>query len=389
MEHYDFDKKTSRNETYSAKWSALLGDDVIPLSVADMDIPLPVNMIERLNTFNHKGIYGYTLLSQDWNDTVSQWFSKHHHWDIPTEHIVFCPRVIQAISIYIQSFTEYSDTILTLSPAYHPINDAVRLNHRQLLESELIYEDGCYHIDFDDLESKFKLAKCFIFLSPHNPTGIVWEEEKLIKIAKLAERYNVFIISDDVHCDFIFNNSQHRFISTLSHYVEQNSLICTSPAKTLNMAGLEVANIIIANNKIREEFKNCLAAAGIHNPGYFSVPAFLTAYKECDDWLLSLKTYLAENRSYAATLLQKYFPTWKITQSSGTYMLWVNYQSSGISEEQLKHWFISLAKVEMSWGSDFGHAGEGFFRINIATQRATLVAALERIVSTFPYAPQE
>jgi len=392
MDNYNFNNKISRKGTHSAKWestSDALPMPLIPLSVADMDIPLPNKTINLLNEFTNKGIYGYTLLSENWGETVTQWMQRHCHWHINAEHVVFCPRVIQAVSLYIQNFTAPGDSIVSLAPAYHPISHSVVLNQRKLLESELRYHHGCYTIDFDDLENKFKHARCFILLSPHNPTGTVWEKESLIKIAQLAEKYHVFIISDDVHSDFIFSHHQHQVISSVSSYVEQNSFICTSPAKTFNMAGLEVANIIIANKQHRQKFIHCLEAAGIHNPGYYAVPAFLSVYRDCDDWLFALKNYLADNRAWLINMLSKHIPDWVVTRSTGTYMLWVNYQASHLSEDQLKHWFLNLAGVEMSWGSGFGESGIGFFRINIATPRDTLAEALERIISTSPYAHQE
>lgn len=392
MEKYNFDKTISRHNTYSAKWQGkqhALTYPTIPLSVADMDIPLPEAVINQLTHFSQKGIYGYTLLSSDWGECVAQWMLRHYQWQINPQHVVFCPRVIQAVSLYLQNFTHPGDAVVSLTPAYHPISHAVTVNQRQLLESELLYSDGCYSINFADLEEKFKQASCFILLSPHNPTGTVWEQATLTQIAALAEKHQVFIISDDVHADFIFSHRQHQVISSLNKYVEQNSLICTSPAKTFNMAGLEVANIIIANDKHRQKFQHCLEAAGIHNPGYYSVPALLTAYRDCDEWLLALKHYLSTNREWVCATLKTHFPGWVVTRGEGTYMLWVNYQSSNLSEEQLKEWFLKGAGVEMSWGSGFGAAGKGFFRINIATPRAILAEALARIVSTSPYAYQE
>ncbi|MBH1930743.1 MalY/PatB family protein [Serratia rubidaea] len=387
MSAYDFDKNISRQGTFSAKWNCEnLTDDqeIISLSVADMDIALPDTMINPLVEHSKKGIYGYTLLSDNWQQVVSHWMLRHYQWQVPPEHVVFCPRVIQAVSLYIQNFTAPGDAIVSLTPSYHPIVQAVTLNQRRLLESTLRYQDGRYSIDFDDLENKFKRASSFILLSPHNPTGTVWPPETLIKIAELAERHQVFIISDDVHADFIFSAQRHQIISTFSDYVAQHSFICTSPAKTFNMAGLEVANIIIANDKHRDKFTRCLEAAGIHNPGYYAVPAFLAAYQHGDAWLAQLKRYLADNRTLLIDTFSRHFPAWQVTRSDGTYMLWVDYRASGLDERQIKTWFRTRAGVEASWGSDFGAAGRGFFRINIATPRRLLSAALQRIVRTSP-----
>lgn len=350
-----------------------------------MDIPVADFIVSELSVANQKGIYGYTLLSDDWQQVAAQWYQRHYSWKVNPEHIVFCPRVVQAVSLFIQNFTQPGDAIVSLTPAYHPISHAVEVNHRVLLESALLYRDHHYEIDFADLEDKFKMACCFILISPHNPTGTIWSEDNLRKIASLAEKYNVFIISDDVHADFNFTQKQHQTISSISSYVAQNSFICTSPAKTFNMVGLEVANIVIANDKYREQFKLALIAAGIHNPGYFSVPAFLCAYRHGDSWLAALKDYLVENRSWVQSFCQAHFPDWFVASGGGTYMLWIDYRAMNISEEQLRHWFVSLAGVEMSWGSDFGDEGLGFFRVNIATPRSNLTQAFERIYQSIPF----
>ncbi len=389
MYHDNFNKTISRQNTYSAKWCHN-NANIIPLSVADMDFPAPEFIINKLAEFNHKGIYGYTDLSHDWENIAVNWFQTQYQWAVSPEHVVFCPRIIQAVSLYIQNFTQVNDKITTLSPAYHPISHAACVNNRELLESTLIYHDGKYSIDFDDLENKFKQSVCFILLSPHNPTGTVWQPDDLLKIAALAEKHQVFIISDDVHADFIFDDSVYYPISSLNTYVEQHSFICTSPAKTFNLAGLEIANIIIANTEYRNKFIHCLIAAGIHNPGYFTVPAFLQAYTfQGQQWVGELKQYLTDNRRWVREQCQRYFPDWVITQSHGTYMLWINYQKMQLTEKQLKHWFISLAEVEMSWGSGFGVAGDGFFRINIATPRSTLETVFTRLIRTLPYACSE
>ena len=389
MYHDNFNKIISRQNTYSAKWCHN-NANIIPLSVADMDFPAPEFIINKLAEFNHKGIYGYTSLSHDWDNVAVNWFKTQYQWTVNPEHVVFCPRIIQAVSLFMQNFTGIGDKVTTLSPAYHPISNAVNVNNRELLESTLIYHDGKYSIDFDDLENKFKQSVCFILLSPHNPTGTVWQHDDLLKIAALAEKHQVFIISDDVHADFIFDDSVYYPISSLNTYVEQHSFICTSPAKTFNLAGLEIANIIIANTEYRHKFIHCLIAAGIHNPGYFTVPAFLQAYTfQGQQWIGELKQYLTDNRRWVQEQCQRYFPDWVITQSHGTYMLWINYQKMQLTEKQLKHWFISLAEVEMSWGSGFGVAGDGFFRINIATPRSTLETVFTRLIRTLPYACSE
>lgn len=384
MHEYNFDEIIPRHDTYSAKWNNL-NRDIISLSVADMDFATPDFMTEALTQSVQKKIFGYTLLSDNWNEITSNWFKRHYNWHVACEHIVFCPRIIQAVSLYIQNYTHVGDKITILSPTYSPVSHSVLVNKRELSESHLIYSNNRYMIDFEDLENKFKQSVCFILLSPHNPTGTVWSKQDLVKIAQLAEKHQVFIISDDAHADFNFSQQSHCPISSVSQFVEQNSFICTSPAKTFNMAGLTVANIVIANEKHRNKFKHCLIASGIHNPNYFSVPAFIAAYTQGDAWLTEVKKYLQQNKKWVIKKCQIYFPEWHITDSQGTYMLWINYQKMNITESQLKHWFINLANVEMSFGHDFGHAGAGFFRINIATPLSLLKETFDRLISTDPF----
>lgn len=202
MKVYNFDKVISRDGTYSAKYNNK-GREIIPLSVADMDIPVADFMVSELSVANQKGIYGYTLLSDDWQQVTAQWYQRHYSWKVNPEHIVLPTSGTSRFIIY-PEFYPTGRCYCQPAPAYHPISHAVEVNHRVLLESALLYRDRSYEIDFADLEDKFKTACCFILISPHNPTGTIWSEDNLRKIASLAEKYNVFIISDDVHADFNF-----------------------------------------------------------------------------------------------------------------------------------------------------------------------------------------
>lgn len=382
MNRYNFDKVVCRKGTYSAKWR-VDHSDVIPLSVADMDIPAPPQLIARLSELNEKGIYGYTDLSTDWNQTITNWLARHYQWLIDPDWVVFCPRVIQAIAIYLQNFTQRNDNVVMFSPSYCPISNIVKDNGRKLVECQLVYENNHYQVDFADLEQKLATACCFILLSPHNPTGTVWEKSTLLKIIALCEKYQVFIISDDVHADFCFEQHTYYPLAALHKYALNHGIICSSPSKTFNLPGLEIANLIIANPKIRATFKQCLHAAGFHNPGYFSVAALEVAYRDCDDWLRELKDYLLVNKIYAGHFLTCNIPGMVVCESAGTYLLWVNYQSTGLTEQQLKIEVLERAGVDVSLGSGFGDAGVGFFRLNVALPRRQLEIALDKIVNSY------
>jgi cystathionine beta-lyase len=376
MGRYDFDRVVNRKGTNSAKWHDNCGN-VTPLSVADMDIPAPPQIVARLRQLNEKGIYGYTDLSGDWQRIVAEWNYRRYQWPIEPDWAVFCPRVVNAIALYLQHFTRRNDKVVMLSPSYGPISRLIVDNQRQLSASPLRYQQQRYQIDFDDLDRRLAGASCFILLSPHNPTGTIWQEDVLLKISALCEKHGVFIISDDVHADFCFAGQRYRPIAALSDYVREHSMVCASPSKTFNLAGLETAVVIIANPTTRAHFEQAMAAAGFHNPGYFSAAALEIAYRDCDDWLDELCLYLFANRTFAAEVLAQ--TGFEVCQSAGTYLLWVNYQNSGLTEPQLKTRVFDPAGVEVTFGSAFGSAGAGFFRINVALPREPLMMALENI----------
>lgn len=378
---YNFDVIIDRLNTFSAKWN--VDNDIIPMSVADMDIPAPQIMIDELEKFNRLGIYGYTELPADYYKIISDYIFEQYHYSVLSEKIVFCPRIIQAVSIYIRAFTKETDGICILSPSYSPILNTIKLNDRKLYQCPLVYENRKYHIDFNLLEECFKHSKVFVLISPHNPTGTIWNKGVLIKIINLAKKHNVFIISDDVHADFTLTNDSHYLISSLDEWVVNHSMICLSPAKTFNIPGLEIANLIIENKEIREKFIKEMMALGIHNPNYFSMPAIISLYKYCADWVIYLKEYIKNNKKIVKEFFNEYIPLLDITESDGTYLLWINYKKLSINENELAYWINNLSRVKVSLGSEFGKEGDGFFRMNVAMPREKLLEALNRIKNGF------
>ncbi|WP_373101271.1 MULTISPECIES: MalY/PatB family protein [Pasteurellaceae] len=386
-----FDTFVDRTASNSAKWETgrKYGINIIPMSVADMDLPAPGILIESLAEQNSAGIYGYTILPDDYYDIVRKYLFRHYHYTVANEHILFCPRIIQAISIYIKEFTSPNDSICIFTPSYAPILNAISLNNRNIMQCKLIYQKGAYSIDFNELEKCFITAKTFILISPHNPTGIVWSRNDLHKIAELAEKHEVFILSDDVHADFDFSGNGHLIISALSSYVENHSIICTSPAKTFNIPGLEIANLLICNNNVRDKFQTCMQSLGMHNPNFFSVPAISVAYQYCDTWLNELRNYIYQNKLTVKAFFHREIPQLDIVNSEGTYLIWVNYRKLHITEEKLKHWFLDLSHIEVSWGSDFGAEGDSFFRMNVAMPRTLLIKCLKKIKHGLDFLMQE
>lgn len=384
-----FDEVVGRFGTNSVKWDGLVaeyGHEVIPLSVADMDFRAPQAIIETMMRMTQRGIFGYTDLYPPYYNAVQGWMKRAYGWEVPLEWIVFSPRIVQAVAVILQNLTEVGDRVLIHTPAYQPIAKVVTDNERELVVSPLIYQDGRYEMDYEDIEHQMKKGvKLLLLCSPHNPTGRVWTKTELDQLADLCMQYDVLIVSDEVHADFIRPGFEHTVIAKLSEKVAQRSIICTSPSKTFNLASLEIANIIIPNDDVRAKFKNGLVQTGIHNPTYYAVPVLETAYTACDEWLVEVKAYIEANMNYVDSFFAEHFPRLSIVKSEGTYLLWIDCRQLDQNEQKLKQWLLEASKVSVSFGTSFGEQGEGFIRLNVAIPRATLEEALRRMAIAYNY----
>ena len=376
-----FDNIVSRRYTNCAKWDEIIDEygieDLIPLTVADMDYRIAPEIVNAVIDAANHGIYGYTNVSEKYIELSKIWAKNNYGFCPENEWIVYCPRIIQAISLIIQNYTEKNDKILVFTPLYDPIQNAVRINDRKLVECPLILDSGHYEIDFEDFEKKIKGGvKIFISVSPHNPVGRVWSEEEIRRTVEICKRYGVLIISDETHADFIWKN---KFISYASYYdIYDNIIIGLSTSKNFNIAGLEASNIIMKNENLRKSFKHLLKQAGIHNPSYFFIPAVTAAYEYGKEWLELAKEKIKENIDFAKDFFETQMKGFKVVDIEGTYLLWVDYRSTGISEEMLKDLMLYKAHIAFSLGSGFGEDGRGFFRVNVALPKAKLEEALLR-----------
>jgi len=385
-----FDQVTNRFGTNSDKWDLMaqqFGQDQIALSVADMDLLTAEAIQNRIRHMADHGIYGYTNLFAPYYDAVQRWMRHAYSWEVERDWIVFCPRIVQAVSLIIQHFTEETDRIMIHTPCYQPIPRSVRLNHRTLVESPLQLINGRYEMDFEDMERQMQEGiKVLLFISPHNPTGRVWTRAELERVAALCEKYDVLIVSDDIHADFSHVGHEHTVIATLSEAIAQRSIICTSPAKTFNLAGLEISNIIIPNPELREGFRARMLQCGVFDPTFFAVPALEAAYTACDEWLEELRAYIQGNIAYGKQFIAEHMPELIVIEPEGTYLLWVDCRAVSMEDQALKVWIEQQAGVTVSFGAAFGAGGEGYIRINLGTPRALLQEALERMHKVYPLA---
>ncbi|WP_130837976.1 MalY/PatB family protein [Lachnoclostridium sp. Marseille-P6806] len=376
-----FKQKISRIGTNCAKWDEIIEKNgnplLIPLTVADMDFPVAPEIMSEIIRAAAHGIYGYTNVSEKYLALSKKWIEDHYAYPAEKEWIVYCPRIIQAISLFIQNNTAVGDKIMVLTPLYDPIQSAVRINKRELVTSSLVIKGRSYQIDFEDFRAKIAGGvKMFIMVSPHNPTGRVWDEAEIRKMIEICREYHVLIFSDEVHADFTWEKNFISFGRFFDTY--ENIIIGTSASKTFNIPGLEASNIIIKNEKLRNELRLYLRQAGIHNPSYFCIPAVEAAYESGEEWLLLAKKAINDNRCFARNFFENELKGFKVMNSDGTFLLWVDYRESNLSEDELKNIMYHKANVVFSTGSDFGREGVGFIRINVALPQALLKEALHR-----------
>ena len=376
-----FDNIVSRKHTNCAKWDEIIDEygieDLIPLTVADMDYRVAPEIINAVIEAANHGIYGYTNVSERYIELSKIWAERNYNFSLQKEWIVYCPRIIQALSLIIQNYTEKNDKIMVCTPLYDPIQNAVIINDRELVECPLVLEDGHYEIDFADFEAKIKSGvKIFIAVSPHNPVGRVWKEEEIKKTIDICKDNNVLIISDETHADFIWKG---KFVSYGSFYdAYDNMIIGLSTSKNFNIAGLEASNMIIKDESFRMFFNKLLKQAGIHNPSYFCIPAVIAAYEYGEEWLLMVKDKIRENIKLIKNFFEKDMKGFSVIEPEGTYLVWIDYRATGISENELKDIMIHKAHVAFSMGGSFGIEGKGFFRINAALPKQLLEEALLR-----------
>lgn len=379
----NFDEVIDRYNTNCAKWDETrekYGDGLIHLGVADMDFKSPEPILEELRKATEHGVFGYTVLNENYFRVTMDWMKRKYDWDIERDWIVFCPRISVAVSLILQTLTNEGDGVIVQSPGYSPLRDAVVKNNRRLVSSPLKLEDGKYHMDFEDLEKRVDSSvKVFILCSPHNPVGRVWTRDELLRLGEFCIKHDLIIISDEIHADMLYSGYKHYPMASLSKELQNRTILCSSITKTFNVPGIILSNLIIPNEIIRNRVKAMIDRCGIHNPNIFSVPVLEAAYTRCDDWLQEVLKYIEDNYNYVENYLKENMPKLKIIKPQGTYLLWIDCRELGLSDEELEDLFINKAKVGIYLGSVFGPEGRGFIRMNIGTSRKNLEEALERV----------
>lgn len=381
----DFDTIIDRKNTdclkYDfAKWRGM-PEDVLPLWVADMDFKTSSYVEDALAERARHGIFGYSESQTPYFEIVRDWMKRHHDWEVKEPWLIKTPGVVFALAMAVKAYTEPGDGVLIQSPVYYPFSEVIEDNGRRIVSNTLVLgEDHKYHIDFEDFERQIKenQIKLFFLCNPHNPVGRVWTTEELTRLGDICLKYQVTVVSDEIHSDFIFRG-RHQVFADLKREYADITVTCTAPSKTFNLAGLLLSNIFISNRELRHKFRQQVNAAGISQLSPFGLVACETAYTQGEEWYQAMLVYVAENIAFTKEYVEKHLPGVEMVEHEGTYLVWLDFRKTGLSVEELEDLIVNRAKLWLDSGKIFGKSGEGFQRINVACPRQILEEALHRI----------
>ena len=382
---FSFDQIIARHATGSVKWDALNkvfgSEDILPLWVADMDFPSPEAVITAVQERASHPLYGYNTQESSLYQSIIEWVKRRHGWEIEKDWILLAPGVVPSIIFSILALSEPGDGIIIQPPVYPPFLASIKDNERIVVENPLISIEGRYEIDFEDLEKKLSDPnnKFLLLCSPHNPVGRVWTEEELKKIYELCQKYTVDVLSDEIHNDLVFAGNKHTVFASLGTPVCKQSVTFMAASKTFNIAGLNFSYIIVPCKRRRALIAGWFNKLHMNRNNLFGVIATETAYREGDAWLDALLVYLEKNADTLVEFVRERLPKIKVIKPEGTYLAWLDFRAYFTDGNELQSFLVHTAKVGLNPGKNFGIQGEGFARINLATQRSVLLEALERI----------
>lgn len=379
MGKYNFDEIVPRRGTNSYKWDTP-AEGVLPMWVADMDFRTAPCIIEALHRRVEHGIFGYVKVPQAYYDAVSSWFSRRHGVRFEREWFIYTSGVVPAISAILKALTQPGDKVIVQPPVYNCFFSSIRNNGCMMLPNRLVQDGLSWSIDFDDLEAKAAdpKAKVMILCNPHNPAGRVWTEDELRRVGDICLRHNVFVISDEIHCELTYPGHDYTPFASLGEAFRLHSATCISPSKAFNIAGLQIANIIAADSYVRARIDKAININEVCDVNPFGVEATVAAYSlDGEEWFNELRGYLYGNYAIVREFFEANLPHCPVTELEGTYLVWIDIRSTGLSSDEVCSRLLDGQKLMVNSGSMYD--GEGFIRLNIACPRSQVADALERM----------
>ena len=376
---YDFDTVIDRKNTASLKWD--VKENELPMWVADMDFRTAPEITEAIAKRVEHGVYGYSVMPEEWYDAYINWWSSRHGLVMEREGLIFCTGVVPAISSAVRKLTTPGERVLIQTPVYGVFFNSILNNGRQIAENHLCCNGNGYDIDFDDLEEQLgdPQTTLMILCNPHNPIGKIWNRETLARIGSLCKKYNVTVLSDEIHCDLTDPGCEYVPFASVSEECQSISITAFAPTKTFNLAGLQTAAVYVHDKVLRHKMWRGLNTDEVAEPNAFAVTAAVAAFTQGENWLNELRQYIYENKAIVREFLEKELPQVKLVPSQATYLLWLNCSEITNSAEMLAEFIREETGLFLSHGRQFGSNGCRFLRMNIACPKATLKDGLERL----------
>ena len=376
---YDFDKTTDRTGTFSLKWD--IKDNELPMWVADMDIETAPQIISAIQKRLDNGIFGYTIVPDEWYEAYISWWKRRHNLELQKERLMFCTGVIPAISSIVRKLTTPNENVLLMTPVYNTFFNSIVNNGCRAVESELVYENGVYSIDFDKLEKDLSdpQTSLMILCNPHNPTGNIWNIDELSHIGELCLKHHVTVISDEIHCDLTDPGYGYTPFSSVSNVCRSISITCLAPTKTFNIAGLQTAAIYVPDEVLFHKVWRGINTDEVAEPNAFAITAAIAAFNEGEDWLDELRGYIYENKKTVVDYIAKNIPGVRVVPSHATYLLWLDCSSLPEVSSRLADEIREDTGLYLASGSHYGKGGELFLRMNVACRKALVMEGLEKL----------
>ena len=377
--NYHFDKVTDRRGTGSEKWN--VQENELPMWVADMDFPTAPCVRRAIEKRAAHGVFGYSSIPEDWYDAYRNWWGEHHGLDVAREELLFVTGVIPAISAAVRTFTAPDDKVIIQTPVYNHFFTSILNNGRSVLENPLIYRDGKYEMDLQDLEKKLSdpQATLLILCNPQNPVGKIWNREQLAQIGSLCRKHGVLVFSDEIHCDLTAPDKAYIPFASVDEACRMNSITALAPTKTFNIAGIHSAAVFVPEEGLRQRMKRALNTVEVAEPNAFAVDATTAAFSgEGWNWLVSLRGYIEENKKEVRAFLEKELPEVYALPQDATYLMWLDISRYSDNSGELQRFLRKETGLYVTAGNIYGDNGRTFLRLNVACPRRLLEDGLER-----------
>lgn len=379
----DFDRVIDRFETGSVKWDFLnkegMDKQVIPMWIADMDLPIPQEVVKALQNRLEHPVFGYTMAPEGYSEALIKWYQKRFDYSFSKEDIVPIPGVVPGINYCLHALTDEGDGVIIQTPVYHQFKAQIINTKRRVIENPLIENGGYYEMDFEHLDKVAPQAKMLILCSPHNPVGRVWKREELKKLYDICARHDLIILSDEIHGDITSQAHKNVFFNAVDPQAKERTVIATAPNKTFNIAGFKTGNLIVENESLRDRIKEYEASICYSGHTILGNIAQMSAYQYGENWCEAMNRYIEQNIEYVCDYIAQNIPSIRVRKPEGTYLLWLDCRALGIEKDDLAQFFLNEAKILISQGSAFGDQYGGFVRMNVATRRELCEEAMRRL----------